>query len=493
MTEHVSLPTVEELQAHDLFRTNAFIAGSWVEAKDGKRFDVIDPATGNVIAAVASCAVDDVDHAISSASDAWAEWRDRTGKERAQLLRKWFDLMVANERILAGLMSLEQGKSFAESSTEVAYGASFIEWFGEEAKRMDGSIVPGHRRDARILVLRQPVGVVAAITPWNFPIAMITRKAGPALAAGCPIVIKPASATPLCALALARLAEQAGIPPGILSVVPSRQTGAVGTALTTSPLVRKVSFTGSTEIGKILLKQAADTVKKVSMELGGNAPVIVFDDADIDKAVAGTIAAKYRNSGQTCVCANRVLVQDGIYDRFVEALKKATEKLTVGPALSGTFDQGPLIDMKAVEKVEELIQDATDLGASVATGGTRDALGETFFRPTVLRDVPKTARIAKEEVFGPVAPIFRFADEREAIEMANDTEFGLASYLFTQDLSRAIRVAEAIESGMVGINSGMISTEVAPFGGVKESGLGREGSSYGLEDYTELKYLSVAI
>ena len=358
---------------------------------------------------------------------------------------------------------------------------------------MDGAIIPGHRRDARILVLRQPVGVVAAITPWNFPIAMITRKAGPALAAGCPIIVKPASATPLCALALARLGELAGLPSGVLSVVPSRQTAAIGAALTTSSLVRKVSFTGSTDIGKVLLAQASGTVKKVSMELGGNAPVLVFDDADLDKAVEGTIAAKYRNAGQTCVCANRVLVQDGIYDSFVAALAEATNALTVGPALGGVYDQGPLIDAKALGKVEELIDDALSAGATVVAGGARDDQGGTYFRPTVLRDVPPSARIAREEVFGPVAPIFRFSDEAEAIGLANATEFGLASYVFTRDLSRAFRVSEAIEAGMVGVNTGLISTELAPFGGVKESGLGREGSRFGMDDYAELKYVSLAI
>lgn len=485
--------TAAGLAASELFRQDAFIAGAWRAAEGNARLDVTDPATGAVIARVASCSVADVEAAIAAADGAWAAWRALTGKERAAVLRRWFDLILAETETLAGILSLEQGKPLPEARGEVAYGAAYVEWFAEEAKRMEGTIIPGHRRDARILVLRQPVGVVAAITPWNFPIAMIARKVGPALAAGCPVVVKPASATPLSALALARLGERAGLPAGVLSVVPSRNTAAVGRALTESPLVRKVTFTGSTEIGKVLLRQAAGTVKKVSMELGGNAPVLVFDDADLDRAVEGTIAAKFRNTGQTCVCANRIYVQAGIHDRFVAALAAAAGRLTVGPALEGDFDQGPLIDAAALGKVEALVAEAVDGGAAVVTGGRPHARGGSFYEPTVLGGVRPDARIAREEAFGPVAPVIRFEDEAEAIRLANATEFGLAAYVFTNDLVRTFRVAEAIETGMVGINTGLISTEAAPFGGVKESGLGREGSRFGIEDYTELKYLCLGL
>lgn len=482
---------INDIQTSPLFCEKAFIGGEWVAGETGNNIPVNDPASGTVIANVADCSVTDVQHAIEIADKIWDDWKAHSASERSKILRRWYELILENTDTLAAIMSLEQGKPLKEAAGEVAYGASFIEWFAEEAKRIDGTIIPGHQRDKRIMVLRQPVGVVAAITPWNFPIAMITRKCGPALAAGCPVVVKPASATPLSALALAKLAEAAGVPPGVLSVVPSSNSRGVGEVLTKSPLVRKVSFTGSTQVGRILLEQSASTIKKVSMELGGNAPVIVFDDADIDQAVAGTIAAKYRNTGQTCVCANRVLVQSKVYDEFVSKLAKATSELAVGAALEGQFDQGPLIDENALAKVEELVEDAKLKGGKIVAGGARHALGGTFYQPTVVAHATADMNIAKEEVFGPVAPVFRFDTEEEAIEMANDTEFGLASYFFAKDLDRVFRVMERIEAGMVGVNTGLISTEVAPFGGIKESGLGREGSKYGIEDFTELKYVCI--
>jgi succinate-semialdehyde dehydrogenase/glutarate-semialdehyde dehydrogenase len=417
-------------------------------------------------------------------------WAARTAKDRAVILRRWFDLMMANQEDLAILMTAEQGKPLAESKGEIAYAASFIEWFAEEGKRMYGDIIPGHQADKRIMVLRQPVGVVAAITPWNFPAAMITRKAGPALAAGCTMVLKPATQTPYSALALAELAERAGIPKGVFNVVTGSAT-AIGGEMTGNPTVRKLTFTGSTEIGKKLIVQCASTVKKLSLELGGNAPFIVFDDADLDAAVQGALASKYRNTGQTCVCANRLLVQAGVYEEFSKKLAEAVGKLRVGDGLAGPTDQGPLIDAKAVAKVEEHIADAVKKGAKVALGGKRHALGGTFFEPTILTDVTPQMMVAREETFGPLAPLFKFDTEAEAIAMANDTEFGLAAYLYTRDLARSWRVSEAIEYGIVGLNTGIISTEVAPFGGVKESGSGREGSKYGIMDYTELKYVCV--
>lgn len=484
---------LKEIQSSRLFIEKALIGGAWSSGADGTTIAVKNPANGEVIANVANCSVADVERAIAAAHAAWDDWKNRSAKERSQILRRWFDLIVAHRQTLAAIMSAEQGKPLKEAAGEVAYGAAFIEWFAEEAKRIDGTIIPGHQRNKRILVLRQPVGVVAAITPWNFPIAMMTRKCGPALAAGCPVVIKPASATPLCALALAKLAEEAGVPSGVMSVVPSNESRRVGEVLTKSPLVRKVSFTGSTEVGRVLLEQSASTIKKVSMELGGNAPVIVFDDADIDQAVAGAIAAKYRNTGQTCVCANRILVQAGIYDSFVEEFARATSELRVGAALEGDFDQGPMIDEKALAKVEELVADAVSKGGTVVTGGSRHALGGTFYQPTVISHATADMAIAREEVFGPVAPIFKFETEEEAIAMANDTEFGLASYFFSKDLDRVFRVMERIEAGMVGVNTGLISTEVAPFGGIKESGLGREGSRFGIDDFTELKYVCIEV
>jgi len=428
--------------------------------------------------------------AIAAASAAMPAWAARTAKDRAAVLRRWFDLMMANQDDLAILMTAEQGKPLAESKGEIAYAASFIEWFAEEGKRLYGDIIPGHQADKRILVLRQPVGVVAAITPWNFPSAMITRKAGPALAAGCAMVCKPATQTPYSALALAELAERAGIPKGVFNVVTGSST-AIGGEMTSNVKVRKLTFTGSTEVGKKLMMQCAGTVKKLSLELGGNAPFIVFDDADLDAAVQGALASKYRNTGQTCVCANRLLVQSGVYQEFAKRLTAAVGKLRVGDGLAGVTEQGPLIDAKAVAKVEEHIADALAKGASVALGGKRHALGGTFFEPTILTGVTAQMLIAREETFGPIAPLFKFDSEAEAIAMANDTEFGLAAYVYTRDLARSWRVSEAIEYGIVGLNTGIISTEVAPFGGVKESGTGREGSKYGILDYTELKYVCV--
>ncbi len=473
----------------NLLRTRAYIDGAWTEADDGTRFDVFNPADGGVLASVPDMGAAETRRAIEAAAAALPAWRARTAKERAAILRKWFELIMAHQEDLAVLMTSEQGKPLAEARGEVAYGASFIEWFAEEGKRVYGDVIPAHGADKRILVLKEPIGVVAAITPWNFPIAMITRKAGPALAAGCTMVIKPAEDTPLCALALAELAERAGLPKGVLNIVTTMKAAEVGGELTANPIVRKLSFTGSTEVGKLLMRQSADTVKKVALELGGNAPFIVFDDADLDAAVAGAMASKYRNAGQTCVCANRLLVQDGIYDAFAARLAEAVAKLKVGPGLSGDVQQGPLINADAVAKVEELLGDAVAKGAKIVCGGKRHALGGTFFEPTIVTGLTPAMRIAREEIFGPVAPLFRFHTEDEAIRMANDTEFGLAAYFYARDIARVWRVAEGLEYGIVGINEGIISTEVAPFGGVKESGIGREGSKYGIDDFVEIKYL----
>ena len=480
------------LKDKTLLRNACYIGGAWKAAKSGKTIDVTNPATGEVIETVPRMGADEAREAIEAANKALPAWRAKTGKERAAIMRRWYDLMIANQEDLATIMTAEQGKPFAEAKGEIVYAGSFIEWFSEEAKRVYGDTIPGHQADKRIIALKQPVGVTAAITPWNFPAAMITRKAGAALAVGCTMVVKPASQTPLSALALAELGERAGIPAGVLSVI-TGDSGAIGGEMTGNPIVRKLSFTGSTEVGKKLMAQCAGTMKKVSMELGGNAPFIVFDDADLDAAVEGAIASKYRNTGQTCVCANRLLVQDGVYEAFSEKLAAAVAKLRVGDGLKGETDQGPLIDTFAVEKVEEHIADAVAKGAKVAFGGKRHALGGTFFEPTILTDVTPAMAVAREETFGPVAPLFRFKTEEEAIAMANDTEFGLASYFFARDMSRIWRVSEALEYGMVGINTGLISTEVAPFGGVKESGLGREGSKYGIEDYLEVKYLCLDI
>lgn len=476
------------LKDPSLFRTQAFLAGEWVDADNGTTVEVTNPATGDLIGTVPNMGADETRRAIEAANKAWPAWRAKTAKERAGILRKWFDLMMANQEDLARLMTAEQGKPLVESRGEIAYAASFIEWFAEEGKRVYGDTIPSFKPDARIVVTKEPIGVTAAITPWNFPAAMITRKAGPALAAGCPMVIKPASATPYSAFAMAVLAQRAGIPAGVLSVL-TGSARAIGGEMTGNPIVRKLSFTGSTEIGKVLMEQCAGTVKKVSMELGGNAPFIVFDDADLDAAVAGAIASKYRNAGQTCVCANRLLVQEGVYDAFAEKLAAAVAKLAVGNGLEEGTTLGPLIDMAAVEKVEDHIADAKAKGGRVIAGGKRHAMGGSFFEPTILADITPAMKVAREETFGPVAPLFRFKDEAEAIHMANDTEFGLAAYFYSRDIGRVWRVAEALEYGIVGINEGIISTEVAPFGGVKESGTGREGSKYGIEDYLEVKYL----
>ena len=472
-----------------LLRQQAYIDGEWVDAADGSRFEVNNPADGSVLANVPAMGVTETRRAIEAAATALPAWRARTAKERATILRKWFELIMAHQEDLAVLMTSEQGKPLSEARGEVAYGASFIEWFAEEGKRIYGDVIPAHGADKRIIVVKEAIGVVAAITPWNFPIAMITRKAGPALAAGCTMVIKPAEDTPLCALALVELAARAGVPKGVLNIVTTDRAADVGGELSANPIVRKLSFTGSTEVGKLLMRQCADTVKKVSMELGGNAPFIVFDDADLDAAVAGAMASKYRNAGQTCVCANRLLVQDGVHDAFAAKLAVAVAKLKVGPGLSGEVEQGPLINEDAVLKVEALLNDALEKGAQLVCGGKRHALGGTFFEPTILTGVTPAMRVAREEIFGPVAPLFRFHTEEEAIRMANDTEFGLAAYFYARDIARVWRVAEGLEYGIVGINEGIISTEVAPFGGVKESGIGREGSRYGIEDFVEIKYL----
>ena len=471
-----------------LFRQSCYIDGAWVDAAGGGTVNVDNPATGDIIGSVPKLGAVETRNAIEAANRAFPEWRKKTAKERAAVLRRWYDLMIANQEDLARLMTIEQGKPLVESRGEVVYAAAFLEWFGEEAKRVYGDTIPGHQPDKRIVVIKQPIGVVACITPWNFPLAMITRKAGPAIAAGCTVVVKPASQTPFSALALAELAEQAGIPKGVFNVV-TGSASEIGGELTSNPIVKKLSFTGSTEIGKVLMQQCAATVKKVSLELGGNAPFIVFDDADLDAAVEGAMASKYRNTGQTCVCVNRIYVQDGVYDAFAAKLAEAVKKLKPASGLEPGATQGPLIDDKAVAKVEEHIQDALSKGARVVTGGRRHALGGRFFEPTVLADVAPASLMAREETFGPVAPLFRFQSEEQAVQMANDTEFGLAAYFYGRDIGRVWRVAEALESGMVGINTGLISTEVAPFGGVKESGLGREGSKYGIEEFLEIKYL----
>jgi succinate-semialdehyde dehydrogenase/glutarate-semialdehyde dehydrogenase len=453
----------------------------------------MNPATREPLGALPDMGAADTRRAIESAALAFPAWAAKTAKERAVILRRWFELLMANQEDLATLMTAEQGKPLAEAKGEIAYAASFIEWFAEEGKRLYGDVIPGHQSDKRILVLRQPIGVVAAITPWNFPLAMITRKAGPALAAGCAFVCKPASQTPYSALAAAALAARAGVPDGVLNIVTGTDSVAIGGEMTSNPTVRKVTFTGSTAVGKKLMAQCAGTMKKISMELGGNAPFIVFEDADLDAAVAGAIASKYRNTGQTCVCANRVLVHAPVYEAFTKKLVQAVQQLRVGDGLKGPTDQGPLIDDKALAKVEQHLADAVGKGAKVVQGGKRHALGGTFFEPTVLTEVTPAMLVAREETFGPVAPLFRFESEGDAIRMANDTEFGLAAYFYTRDLARSWRVAEALEYGIVGLNTGIISTEVAPFGGVKESGTGREGSKYGILDYTELKYLCVGI
>ncbi|MFM0171534.1 NAD-dependent succinate-semialdehyde dehydrogenase [Paraburkholderia sediminicola] len=471
---------------NEFLRTGHYIGGEWYESAD--TYDVLNPATGEVVAQVAKGGTAETAQAIAAAERAFPAWRSLTAKERSARVKRWGELMLENRDALAELLTLEQGKPLAEARGEVGYAASFFEWFAEEAKRAYGDVIPSPNPNAKIIVTREPVGVVAAITPWNFPLAMITRKAGPALAAGCTMVLKPSEETPLSAFALAVLAGRAGIPPGVFNIV-SGDAVAIGGALTESDVVRKLSFTGSTRVGKLLAKQSADTLKKLSLELGGNAPFIVFDDADLDAAVQGAMASKFRNTGQTCVCVNRFYVQDGIYDAFTSALTQAVRKMRVGNALQGEVEQGPLINQAALKKVETHVADALQKGAKVLTGGKPHALGGTFYEPTVLVDASSSMLIAEEETFGPVAACFRFKTEAEAVAAANDTPFGLSAYFYTRDLARAWRVGEALESGMVGINEGIVSTEVAPFGGVKQSGLGREGSKYGLDEYTELKYM----
>jgi succinate-semialdehyde dehydrogenase / glutarate-semialdehyde dehydrogenase len=481
-----------KLRDTELLRSHAFVGGKWLGAGNGATLTVTNPATREPIGTVPDMGATDARRAIEAAERALRPWAALTAKQRAAILRRWYELLMANQDDLATLMTAEQGKPLAEARGEIAYAASFIEWFAEEGKRLYGDVIPPHQADRRLLVLRQPVGVVAAITPWNFPLAMITRKAGPALAAGCPIVIKPASQTPYSALAAAALAERAGVPAGVLNVITGNAT-AIGGEMTSNPIVRKVTFTGSTAVGKKLMAQCAGTVKKITMELGGNAPFIVFDDADLDAAVAGAMASKYRNTGQTCICANRLLVHAPVYAAFTAKLVQAVAQLKVGDGLKGATDQGPLIDDNAVAKVEQHIADALAKGGHIAHGGRRHALGGTFFEPTVVTEVTPAMLMAREETFGPVAPLFRFETEQDAIHMANDTEFGLAAYVYTRDLARSWRVSEALEYGMVGLNTGIFSTEIAPFGGVKESGIGREGSKYGILDYTELKFVCVGL
>jgi succinate-semialdehyde dehydrogenase / glutarate-semialdehyde dehydrogenase len=482
-----------KLTDSNLLRTQAYINGKWENANSGATTDVVNPASHEKIGTVPNMGAAETRRAIEAAQAAFPTWAAKTARERGAILRRWYELMLANQEDLAILMTAEQGKPLAESKGEIAYAASFIDWFAEEGKRLYGDVIPPHQADKRLVVLRQPVGVVAAITPWNFPAAMITRKAGPALAAGCTFVCKPAIQTPYSALAMAELGARAGIPPGVLNVVTGTAAAEIGGEMTSNPIVRKLTFTGSTAVGKKLTAQCADTMKKVSMELGGNAPFIVFEDADLDAAVAGAMTSKYRNTGQTCVCANRIYVQSSVYEAFTRKLIDAVAKLRVGDGLKGPTDQGPLIDSKALAKVEEHIADAVGKGGQVAYGGKRHALGGTFFQPTIVTNVTSDMLMAREETFGPVAPLFRFETEAEAVRMANDTEFGLASYFYTRDLARSWRVAEALEYGIVGLNTGLISTEVAPFGGIKESGAGREGSKYGILDYTELKYLCVGL
>ena len=481
-------PTGITLTDPKLFRPACYVDGAWVTARSGGTIGVDNPATGEILGTVPKLGAAETREAIAAADRALPAWRKKTAKERAAILRRWFELMMANQEDLARLMTTEQGKPIAESRGEVAYAAAFLEWFGEEAKRVYGDVIPGHQPDKRLLAIRQPIGVAACITPWNFPLAMITRKAGPAIAAGCTVVLKPASQTPFSALALAELGERAGLPKGVFNVITGSATE-IGGELTSNPTVRKLSFTGSTEVGKLLMAQCAATVKKVSLELGGNAPFIVLDDADLDAAVEGAIASKYRNTGQTCVCANRLLVQDGVYNAFTARLSAAVKKLKPASGLEADATQGPLIDDRAVAKVEEHVADALSKGARIVTGGKRHALGGRFYEPTVLADVTPAMMVSREETFGPVAPLFRFKTDEDAIAMANDTEFGLAAYFYARDIGRVWRMAEALDTGIVGINTGIISTEVAPFGGVKESGLGREGSKYGIEEFLEIKYL----
>jgi succinate-semialdehyde dehydrogenase/glutarate-semialdehyde dehydrogenase len=479
-----------ELKDAALLKQACYINGQWVGADNGETVPVTNPATGAVVASVPRCGAAETERAIAAAETAFVRWRETTAVERARILRRWFDLLMSHQEDLARIMTAEQGKPLAEARGEIAYAAAYVEWFAEEARRVYGDVIPSPARDRQIVVTKEPVGVCAAITPWNFPSAMITRKVAPALAAGCTIILKPAEQTPLSALALAELAERAGVPAGVFSVVTGKAS-AIGGVMTASPVVRKLTFTGSTEVGRLLMAQSATTIKKLSLELGGNAPFIVFDDADVDAAVAGALASKYRNAGQTCVCSNRFLVQDGVYEQFATKLAAAVAGLKVGNGAEEGVTQGPLIDDAAINKVESLVQDAVAKGARVVCGGQRHALGRTWYEPTVLADVSRDMDVAREEIFGPVAPLFRFSTEEEAIRIANDTEFGLAAYFYSRDHARVWRVSRQLEYGMVGINTGLISTEVAPFGGVKASGLGREGSRYGLEEYMEIKYLAL--
>jgi len=480
-----------KLSDEKLLQTQAHINGAWQDANNGQTFDVLNPASMDFLASVADCGADETSLAIEAAQAALGPWRAKTAKERATILRNWFNLILEHQEDLAMIMTLEQGKPLGEARGEVLYGASFVEWFAEEGKRVYGDVIPSHGVDKRVVVIKQPIGVVGAITPWNFPLAMITRKVAPAIAVGCTAVVKPAEDTPLSALALTELATRAGFPKGVLNIVPCHKGNApeVGTELTSNPIVRKISFTGSTAVGKLLMRQCADTVKKVSLELGGNAPFIVFDDADLDAAVVGAIASKYRNAGQTCVCANRIYVQAGVYDAFAQKLAEAVKSIKVGLGTEEGVSQGPLINQAAIDKVDALVKDAKDKGANVVCGGVPHELGGTFYEPTILTNVTNEMRIVSEEIFGPVAPLYKFESEEEVVRAANDTPFGLACYFYSRDIGRIWRVSEALEYGIVGINEGIISTEAAPFGGVKESGIGREGSKYGVEDFLEMKYL----
>jgi succinate-semialdehyde dehydrogenase / glutarate-semialdehyde dehydrogenase len=482
------MDTLPQLINPRLLRNQCYINGKWLDEKNGKTFAVHNPATGVQIGTVPDMGATETREAILAARDAQILWRAKTAKERAAILRRWYDLMMKNQEDLAKILTAEQGKPLTEARGEIAYGASFIEWFAEEGKRIYGDTIPQHAADKRIIVIKQPIGVCAAITPWNFPNAMITRKAGPALAAGCAMVLKPAEQTPFSALAMAVLAEEAGIPAGLFSVI-TGDAPSIGGEMTSNPIVTKMTFTGSTEVGRLLMKQSSGTVKKMALELGGNAPFVVFDDADLDSAVEGAMISKFRNTGQTCVCANRIFVQDKVYDAFTEKLAAKVKQLKVGNGFDDGVVQGPLIDQQALAKVEEHVADAQAQGATVITGGKRHSLGKTYYEPTVLANVTRKMKIFTEETFGPVAPLFRFKDEKDVIEMANDTEFGLASYFYSRDIGRIFRVAEALDYGMVGVNTGLISTAEAPFGGVKQSGLGREGSHYGLDEFLEIKYI----
>lgn len=481
-----------KLKDQSLLKFQAFINNTWTDSFEGLHLPVTNPATSDTIGTVPDMGAAETLMAIDAANAAFALWRSKTAKERAKILHRWFCLIMENQEDLARIMTAEQGKPLAESRGEIAYAASFIEWFAEEGKRVYGDVIPSHQAGTRIMVLKEPVGVCAAITPWNFPSAMIARKAGPALAAGCTMIVKPASQTPLSAFALAELADRAGLPNGVFNVITGK-SAPISKELISNPTIRKLSFTGSTEVGKLLMAQCADTIKKISLELGGNAPFIVFDDAELDQAIAGAISCKFRNSGQTCVCANRFLIQDGIYDQFAEKLTQAVSAMKVGPGDDPEVFQGPLIDLKALEKVENHVVDALAKGGKLLTGGKRHKLGGTFFEPTVLGEINASMLIAHEETFGPVAALFRFATEDQALALANDTRFGLASYLYTRDLGRTWRVAEGLEYGIVGVNTGIISTEIAPFGGIKESGIGREGSKYGIEEFIEIKYLCMTL